>query len=390
MVHQFVLEKSSATRISAGIYKWQLSHQNRITNPKVVSFGPVSITSSADHRNFLIESDDFLKSDRGLVRRGDTLKPVVATVHPHQRFKHEYEQQVSNIAASTVDDIVTYWFDASDLTKFLNESYVQASVGESLDRYFVRQPSSGVTFYTSGDNKIKLVKYGPTASQLYGVTRLPAASWSYSIDSSTGNIDFNDSAADLYMIRLPSNVSGLDVGMKHRKQSWRVYNNEIQYQISSANTWIDCGFTLIPGEDYLLIFEEDQAASPPTKNVRLIRLSDATEQTHTGTARSSDIQSNNSIYISTAQSHMEYTQSSWIHMPLNAANVTTVVNYLKAQYSTPASESVTTYQLYDPRVTTIQMDPSAEPIRDLTLEFLDQNRTLFDPEDLLIDIKIET
>ena len=75
-------------------------------------------------------------------------------------------------------------------------------------------------------------------------------------------------------------------------------------------------------------------------------------------------------------------------MALDATNVTLAINYLKQQYSTPASEEVTSYQLYDPRVTTIKMDKDCEPITSITLEFLDQTRTRIDPEEVLINLEI--
>ena len=85
---------------------------------------------------------------------------------------------------------------------------------------------------------------------------------------------------------------------------------------------------------------------------------------------------------------MNIVLSSWIHMALDATNVTRAINFLKQQYSTPASEEVTSFQLYDPRVTTIRMDQDSEPITSITLEFLDQSRAKIDPEDMLINLEI--
>ena len=60
---KYVLEKSSAVKVSTGIYRWSFAHQNEIV-PDRVTVGPISITTSNDQRNVVIESDTFRKSDR--------------------------------------------------------------------------------------------------------------------------------------------------------------------------------------------------------------------------------------------------------------------------------------------------------------------------------------
>ena len=146
---EFVLEKASATKLQTGIYTWPLSHQNTLYRPKRITFGPVSITTSTDQRNLLIHSDDFVKSDRSMVRMGDVFKPLVTAVHPHQRFKHEYSQVASSTSVATIEAAVTYWLDMSSLTFFTNENWVSpAAVGDGIQHVMARKPPTGVRITT--------------------------------------------------------------------------------------------------------------------------------------------------------------------------------------------------------------------------------------------------
>ena len=141
------------------------------------------------------------------------------------------------------------------------------------------------------------------------------------------------------------------------------------------------------GYDYIMIFTEVPAENK--KVIRLIKLSDNSEQTEDGT-EFDNLGTADTFYISSAQTHMNYTQGSWIHMQNNTEDVEKVVNYFKQIYSEQtAPEPVTSYQLYDPRQTVIRMDKPAEHLKEIVLEFQDQDRTLFDPEDVLIEVSIE-
>ena len=126
MTTRFLLEKAASTRLSKGIYRWSLSHQHRVKNPNYCTVGPVSITSNTDQRNCILESEYFTNSTEGMTMRGDTQKPHFYHVFPNQRYKHEYQEEVTGISADEVSAFTTYWFDGSDLSKFWNESYVQA------------------------------------------------------------------------------------------------------------------------------------------------------------------------------------------------------------------------------------------------------------------------
>ena len=148
----FVLEKATATKLSTGVYRWALSHANTIYRPLVVTVGPVSITTSSDHRNFLIQSDDFTRY-------------------------------------------------MSSLDYFTNENWVSpASIGDHLQHVTARVPSTGVVFTRGATNMIQVVQFGPVASQLFGVTR-GTGSWSYALDVPTGNPPFLDTAADIFLFK---------------------------------------------------------------------------------------------------------------------------------------------------------------------------------------------
>jgi hypothetical protein len=262
MTGNFVLEKATAVKQGTGVYRWALSHQNTIYRPLTVAVGPVSITTASDHRNFIIQSDDFTRSDRGMSMLGDTLKPVVTVVHPHQRFKHEYVAQVGDITPAEIEALATYWLDMSSLDYFTNQNWVTpAGVGDHLQHVTARVPAAGVNFTRGATNMIQVVQYGPAASQLFGVTR-GTGSWSYAIDGSSGNPPFLDTSADIYLFKTASALGDFDIGMRHRKQSWRVYGGNIEYQTTTAGGWVNTLFTWQPSTDYMLVLEEDQTASP--------------------------------------------------------------------------------------------------------------------------------
>jgi hypothetical protein len=76
-------------------------------------------------------------------------------------------------------------------------------------------------------------------------------------------------------------------------------------------------------------------------------------------------------------------------LPVDAI-VTNVVNFFRSQYGNPFTETVNHYEMHDPHETVIRMDSAAETMSSITLEFLDQDRALTDPEDILVNLQIKT
>ena len=382
---KYVLEKSSAVKVSTGIYRWSFAHQNEIV-PDRVTVGPISITTSNDQRNVVIESDTFRKSDRNTVRRGDALKPVLCNVFPHQRFKHEHVQASTAITAAEIEALssVVIWLDLHDPQYILNEALAAAAVGDSVDRVISRKPSGSLIFFASGDDKVQKVAQENT----FGLRQADGSAWSFMLDSSTANNPtlVPSGGVDIYMIKAPTNLNVNEIGILHKQQKWRFYQGGLQYQAHYAS-WVASNLVFLGGYDYIMIFTEVPAENK--KVIRLIKLSDNSEQTEDGT-EFDNLGTADTFYISSAQTHMNYTQGSWIHMQNNTEDVEKVVNYFKQIYSEQtAPEPVTSYQLYDPRQTVIRMDKPAEHLKEIVLEFQDQDRTLFDPEDVLIEVSIE-
>ena len=377
-VHQFVLEKATATKLSTGKYKWSLSHQNTVHVPRSVKVGPVSITSTIDQRSYLIESEDFTKSDRAMVRRGDTLKPVLCMVHPYNRVKLDIVQNTTLVDAAYLEAQCAFWFDASTMTYF-------TLAGVNLSRFDSRIPASNLNLQTSGTDETKVVDFG----DIYAVTEVTGASTTTLKDSSWSNNPASlANGADIIMFRTPSDVVTFAPGTKHRYLEWGIQYCRIVYLIAFDTNWQESDVLVEPDTDYLVVFKEDTTAD--TKTIQLLKLSDGSWQTENATARTAQIQGRAYYQYGNDADDLVMQISSWIQVLPVDAIITNVVNYFRSQYGAPLTETVNQYEMHDPRQTVIRMDSAADPMSSITLDILDQDRALVDPEDILVNLQITT
>ena len=391
----YLLELREATKVSTGVYNWSFNIRNE-KRPETVTVGPCSVSTETDQRNVVILSETFRKSDRNHVLRSDLLKPVLTVVHAEQHFTHSYTAPSTAITEQQILDLVAagdvrMWLNMHDSQYVLNNALAAASVGESVNRIITQVPGGDMQFFTSGTDKLQYAALGES----FGLTAQTASAWQYAVEGTSANniAEFGNDGLDVFFVKSPPTTSGFEVIWQSNMLRLFWYSNVIQYK-DAAGAYVSTGMATLPSTDYVLeVLHNSDIGPPPTASTyfKLTKLSDDTFQEYTGVGTGgSPGGASNAFYISTAQSHHDGVFGSMIHMRNVAASRTLVVNYFKQLYaSAPVPEPVTTYQLYDTRKTEIEMDTPAETIRDVQLEFQNDQGVLFDPVDAVVHLRVE-
>ena len=333
----------------------------------------------------VILSDTLRDSEKGAVLRGDSLQPIVRVVYPDKLHTHTITSTTTTTESEyTAADVAA----RSDLFMFLDfadSSKVTVTSGATGD--FLTQindmVSSTFEFVSSDAGGVPYEDFGTESGKCMNLNG--------------DNIKLSDSTTaaeptDGTLCMLFSTQTTIDdIQVLTDWYLWRIYvssSNVAWYDGSSINT---TSMTVTAGTDYLLTVRRDAAAS--SFIWRLEKLSDSSVQTQT-TALGSTSSGTGLFDIGGTSSYTADGKiSNVVVITSNAdTDVENIELYLRQVYrgigTTTTTTTASQYQLYDPRVTNLNMYQPQDVMRNIELKFEDQDGALFDPEDIVISLEV--
>ena len=383
---QYILEIANATNPATGTYKWGFGTRNEI-RPKSITVGPCSVSMATDQRQVTVLSDSFRNAGRTHTFRGDVLDNVLTVVHPYQKHKNVIstttEDGVSDADVLALDDL--YLFVDWDYAGEISPNPI--SDGDNISSITSRLNGNHV-FNTSIADGLEYSSFGETNAMLSTVANHTA------LDGSTNNTAEGDAATLTMMFRTKAVLTGWNWIYKSS-----LFNITVGQALSSASqmgffssqdvAWGTTSLDIEAATDYLL-----QVRKTGDSFVWLLRnLTTEVEQTET-TVDTTTTGIVAAIGLSDTQTGFEGLKISHVIEVLNVTDAAALSakNWMIQKWSgTPASSTVTstTYQLYDPRTTHINMARPADVLREITLEFQDHDGAAVAPSAGTIHLSVQ-
>lgn len=405
---RYLLELSTATKISTGVYRWSFGTRNEHF-PETVRVGPCTVSATTDIRHCVLTSETFRNEGKSHTLQGDVLQPILYVCHPEERVTRSVtvsgtttqSQGVTDADIEAIGSDLLIWLDF-DPNRVLNSAFGPVSVlGDNVLYYYNRTPAPAtILFVNSYGNGLQLAAVG----EAKGVTR--SGSWESIIDSTQPNPNLEQEHAVHMLITMPSSLSAYSYllnfpGMKFYTQA----SGTINFR-DSTDSNVNVPLSWIPLRSYVLSVQRrmgtgdrngDGAVDPYELVWRLEDLAAGGVQTQITTS-SWNVAENVATHWSMgkANTNFEHVQSCMVaYNGTSQTNWDNSIAWLKLQYSGSASSSEETpsstqtiYQLYDSRVEKIALYKPHRSIREIDIDFRDHTNTLFDPEHCAINIEV--
>ena len=405
---EYLLELRNATKLSTGVYEWAFTERNYV-RPKSVRIGPCSVTSDTHLRNVVLLTDSFRESSSPFVLRSDELKRVLCVVHPEKLTKPPVEtvpgqaQQSTQPGTDTSMEALTNllaWIDLAPSRTFDN-TFTSSTVGGPLVHYMYNRAAANsyLTMVTQYGSGLTLSNLGTSGK---AITR--TGSWESSADSTPIHYtDLTEEFSAHSIIRL-TDTSWTYI--------WDLYLNKtlmwgnpatLSYINASDQKVAVPGIVMIPNTNYLLSVARVANSGAYDFQYRVENLDDSSAAVQTATVAGAGLpmQANPQTWrFGHSSTHFKHYMGPFCFLKNNVQseqeNVRSWLRNHMGSTNTETSESESTatnqwYQLYDTRITTINMEPSraSKVQKSLQISFEDHHGNLFDPRDVILHMSIE-
>ena len=405
---KYLLELRNAQKNADGSYSWTFTERH-LVRPRQVSIGPVSVTTDVFCRNVVVTSDSFQGSTAPWVHRSDEMKQVLCVVHPETQSNPPVETESSGATQSSASgsdqsiidigsDLVA-WLDMSATNKVYDNTYTSSAVGGPLVYHIMNRSTAHSDLHLSAayGQGLTLANLGNTV----GVTR-------------TGNWEsFLDSMPFPYTML--SELYHYHTVLKLTDTTWTYLfdldtNQTLMWGNPAVLSYLDASgakipvtpITMLPNRTYLLsVSRISDEAGGYVFTYRVENLDDSAEavqEVTTSTGGKAMTANPGAWRFGHASTHFKHIQGSFIY--INGNDSTQAENaraWLRTQYGSEATETTNTeqtnanqwYQLYDTRITEIDMNQPSKVQRGVSVRFEDHNGALLDPKDAVIHMQME-
>ena len=211
---RYLLEKTTATKISTGVYTWAFGTRNE-HRPESVKIGPVTVSSETDIKHCVILSNSFTNDTKTHTLKGNSLQPVLAVVMPEHRMIRNVTssgEAASESNAPGTDASVQaipglkLFLDMKPST-LLDSSYAPTpNIGDNA-RYMYNNSGADQTMVFAGYGDFQVSTFGTNNGR--GISS--QHSWQYAIDSSQPNSYTGQDFTICWTMKHTQSASGGDI-----------------------------------------------------------------------------------------------------------------------------------------------------------------------------------
>ena len=404
---RYLLELRNATKNEDGSYTWSFTERH-LARPKQVRVGPVSVTTDVFCRNVVITSDSFQNSTAPWVHRPDSMKQVLCVVHPETQSNPPVESSESGATQSTAagsdqsiidigSDLVA-WLDMGATNKVYDNTYTSSSVGGPLVYHIMNRSTAHSDLHLSAayGAGLTLANLGNTVA----VTR--TGSWESFMDSMPFPYSFLSETYHLHTVIKLTDTGWTYLFDLDTNKTLMWGNPAVLSYMDASDNKVSVGVQMLPNRAYLLsVARVSDGAGGYVFEYRVENLDDSAEAVQNVTTQTAgkDLTANPGAWrFGHASTHFDHIQGSFLY--INGTDSTQAENaraWLRNQYGSTATETTNTeqtntnqwYQLYDQRITKIDMNQPSKVQRSLTVRFEDHNGALLGPKDAVLHMEID-
>jgi hypothetical protein len=402
---KYLLELRNATKVSDGKYRWDFTDRYFV-RPSQVRIGPVSVTTDVHCRNVVMLSDSFEDSSCPYVHRSDAMKQVLAVVHgqvfttpPVEGSAGATESSASGSDQSLVDigTNLVAWLDLHPSRTF-DSNFTGSTVGGALVSYMYNRATthSDLIMTTAYGSGLSLANMGSTVA----ITR--TGSWESTADSSPFPASMVSEEFHCHTIIKNSDTAWTFLWDLHLNKTLMWGNPAVlSYYDSSDQRQSVPGILMVPLKNYLISCARvSDGLGGYNFTYRIEDLDDSTAAVQTATTSGAgySLQANpQSWRFGHASTHFKHYMG-----PFLLCNGTVAADqencraWLRNAFGSGASETTSEesaanlwYQLYDTRVTQIDINQASKVQRSVTISFEDHNGALIDPKDCVLHMEID-